>query len=275
MEHNRSLNQSFDICVPSWNSLEYLKLMVAGIRKHSSLKHVIRVHDNGSTDGTQEWLTKQQIPFTRSEENEGFCGINHALKKAQTEHVMMFNTDMIPLPGWDLEIVKQINYFKRRNIKAFTISSCLIEPAGGNPEYDQSDWGKDAATYNEAGLLKHFKDNMTSLMSRHNTNQYSHPVLMPTDMLKRCGYLDVSYFPGWAVDHDIAARAYFQAECRHFVMLGKSRVYHFSSKTFSKLPPEVKAKHGEDIFLNNWGISVQAFRSRLKVKSPYVTSSNH
>jgi GT2 family glycosyltransferase len=264
---------NFEICIPTWNSLDYLKLCVKGIQTNSSLQHAIRVHDNGSTDGTEDWLKVNKIQYTRTETNEGFCGVNHALKRVTTDHVMIFNSDMYPLPGWDLEIVKQLNYFKRKGVKQYTISSCLIEPTGANPEYDIEDFGADARNFDEQRLLRTFKAMRGRYNMKKDTVQYSHPILLPTAMLKRMGYLDVDYFPGWAVDHDIAARAYFQAECRHFVMLGKSRVYHFSSKTFKKLPDELRARHCEDLFLNKWGRTVHSFRQLIGVTQPYVNQA--
>ncbi len=260
----------FDIAIPTWNSLEYLQICVKGIQQNSALPHRIIVHNNGSTDGTKEWLQAQGIELTSTPENKGFCGVNYALRQVTADHVMVMNSDMYPLPGWDLEINKQINLFKRIGLKAYTISSCLIEPTGFNPEYDIENCGTTAENFDEDKLLKHFKSQRHRYYSRKDTVQYSHPILLPTSLMERIGYFDPEYFPGWACDHDLAARAWYRGECRHFVMLGKSRVYHFSSKTFKKLPPEIQAQHGEDLFYNKWNVSVPYFRQILGVAHNYV-----
>jgi GT2 family glycosyltransferase len=260
---------SFDICIPTWNSLDYLKLAVKSIESNSFLNHKILIHDNASTDGTGDWIEEHGIFYTQSKTNEGFCGVNHCLKRVESDHVMIFNSDMYALPGWDLEILKAMNAFKRKSIKEYTISSCLVEPTGHNPEYDIENFGADAKNFDEKQILRTFKEMRSRYYRRKDTVQYSHPILMPTAMMKRMGYLDPEYFPGWAVDHDIAARAYYNAGCRNFVMLGKSRVYHFSSATFKQLPEKLRNRHCEDLFQGKWNQPVHAFRQMIGVTRPY------
>jgi glycosyltransferase involved in cell wall biosynthesis len=256
------------ICIPSWNSLEYLKILLPSIKLNSRIPTQIIVVDNGSTDGTAEWLVSRQslAQFVLKDKNEGFCGVNWALKLAKHPYCMIVNTDMYMLPGWDFAIMHQINTFKREKIDRFTISSCLIEPVGNNPEYDIFYAGHDAQTFDEKKLLQYFS---TAQPKKANTTQYSHPILMPKFMLEEVNYLDLEYFPGWSVDHDMPM-SFYQKGCRNFIMLGNSRVFHFSSKTFTKLPAEIKNKHGQDIFERKWGISVDEFRNKLKIAQPYA-----
>jgi glycosyltransferase involved in cell wall biosynthesis len=255
------------ICIPTWNSLEYLKILIASIKKNTKLPHEIIVHDNGSTDGTMFWLLQNNIKTTCSEKNLGFCGVNYPLKSSKYPYCMIVNSDMYMLPGWDLAMMSQINAFKKAKIDRFTISSCLIEPTGNNPEYDIFYAGHDAATFDENKLLQYFS---TAQPKKSSTIQYSHPILMPKFMLEEVNYLDESYFPGWAVDHDMPM-SFYQKDCRNFIMLGNSRVFHFSSKTFNKLPSEVKNRNGQDIFEKKWNVSVDEFRKRLKIAQPYAT----
>lgn len=257
----------FSICIPNYNSLEYLKLAIMGIKKHTKIPYEILVHENGSVDRTEQWLIENKIKYTKSENNLGFCGVNQALKIAKYPYCFIFNSDMIPMPGWDLAIMSQINAFKRQNKTRFTISSCLIEPLGNNPEYDIFYAGHDATTFNEKELFNWW--HRTRLV-RQNTTQYSHPILIPKFMLEEVNYLDETYFPGWAVDHDLPMSLYKKG-CRDFIMLGNSRVYHFSSATFKKLPAEIKNKDGQDIFQKKWGISVEQFRKSLNIASQYDT----
>lgn len=260
---------SFEICVPSWNSLPYLKILLDGINKNSVFRHTVTVHDNGSTDGTGEWLKTNNINHTKTPTNLGFCGVNVALRNVQADHVMIFNSDMYPLPGWDLETHKQINLFKRYDISNYTISSCLVEPTGANPEYEIRNFGTDCDAFDRENLVKDFFDNRSFYLSRKDTVQYSHPILLPTKMLQEIGFMDEEYFPGWASDHDLAARAYFRAGCRNFVMLGKSKVYHFSSKTFQQLPDEIRRRDGQDIFQKKWNMSVDHFRSLIGIRNEF------
>jgi glycosyltransferase involved in cell wall biosynthesis len=264
----QSLNGNFDICIPAYNSLEYLKKCVESIQKNSTFGHRIYVHDNGSTDGTEEWLkSRNDIVYTRSATNEGFCAVNNVLKIATAPYIMIFNCDMYVLPDWDLFIYKQIvNFVNVRRINKFTISCSLIEPVGHNPEYIIRDFGTDISGFRENQLLDDFYRNRARYLNSLDTIQYSHPILLPRTMLHLIGYMDPAYFPGWASDHDLAAGAFFTAHCRDFVMLGKSKVYHFSSKTFQKLPEEIRNRHGQDIFRKKWGMSADEFRTMINIR---------
>jgi len=260
----------FSICVPSYNSLDYLKILHGSLKKNTRVKYELIVHDNGSTDGTLQWLEENNVIHTKSAENKGFTGVNEAIKKAKYEYIAVFNSDMYALPTWDTEVYKQINRFKANNIDKFTISCCLIEPLGDNPEYVVSYFGHDTETFDEEGLLDDFLANKNTKYKKENTTQYSHPIVLPAKMFNDMGLFDESYFPGWSVDHDLAVEAY-KIGCRNFIMLTSARVYHFISKTFTKLPENIKRKDGQDVFLKKWNMTVEDFRKQLKIAQPFGT----
>jgi GT2 family glycosyltransferase len=252
------------ICIPSYNSVEYLKILIHSIRKNTKIPHEIIVHDNGSYDETMILIREAGILHTFSNENLGFCGVNQALKRAKYSYCMIWNSDMFALPGWDFAIINQIKKFKANKIDRFTISSCLVEPTG-NPEYDYFDAGTTSETFNEQKLLSWYS--MTKPV-KPDTVQYSHPILVPKFMLEEVGYLDERYWPGWGVDHDLP-KSLYEKGCRNFVMLGNSRVYHFSSATFKKLKPEDNKKDGQDVFVSKWGLTYEQFRDNLGIRKPF------
>ena len=79
------------------------------------------------------------------------------------------------------------------------------------------------------------------------------------------GGVDIDYPFGLATDHDIAARAY-SVGCRHFKMLGNSRVYHFIGQTIRKIPNRPDA---EPIFEQKWGLTIQKFRDRMNIAKSF------
>jgi GT2 family glycosyltransferase len=258
--------KKLSICVPTWNSLHYLKLLKGSLNRNTTIPYELIVHDNGSTDGTVDWLYDNDIHFTRTLINKGFAGVNHALMAAETPYVMIVNSDMYALPGWDEEIFKQIKVFELNKIDRFTISSCLVEP-GYNPEYTTGLFGNDYSSFDEEGLLNDFRTNRQKYF-KPNTVQYSHPILAPRFMYEEIGYLDEEFFPGWSLDHWMPW-AMHRKGCNNSVMLGNSRFYHFISKTFTQLPNDVKSQDGQDLFLKKTGITVEQFRTSLNLKTPY------
>ena len=257
----------FSVVLPSWNSLEYLKILYGSLKRNTKVRYELIVHDNASTDDTLAWLKENNIKHTRSEENEGYSAINHAVEKASYPYIVLVNSDHYMLPGWDIEIVKNINKFKQSNISKFLLSLCVIEPDGYNPECVIHDCGCDSKAFNEEELLRYYFIKCGK-RDKIDTNQYSQPSCLSRALWDEIGGMDVDYFPGWAIDHDFVARLY-RAGCRNFLLIGKAKTYHFSSKTFSKLPKEIKDKHGQDIFLKKWGVAADEMRKRFKIARAY------
>jgi len=255
----------FSICLCSWNDLEFLKILYRGITRNTKVPYELIVHDNGSEDNTEKWLIENKIKYSRSERNEGVAAVNYAVEQAKFDYIVDINSDMFSLPNWDTTILKQIKKFEKEGIKKYTISSCLIEPLGYNPEYTIQYFGHTPETFNEELLMKEYLHNFRK-WQKADTCQYSHPITMPKSLWNEFGGADMSYEYGIGTDHDIPACAY-GAGCRNFIMLGASRVYHFICQTVRKLPEN--RSDGQQKFLDKWGISVDEFRKRMKIAQPY------
>ena len=98
------------LLIPSWNNLEYLRLCVDSVRRHSALPIQIIVHVNDGRDGTLEWVkTQPDVDFTYSVENVGVCyALNHARSLAKGEYIVYINDDMYVCPGWDTVLMAEV-----------------------------------------------------------------------------------------------------------------------------------------------------------------------
>jgi GT2 family glycosyltransferase/SAM-dependent methyltransferase len=90
------------IVVLTWNQLTYTQLCLESVRKHTHLPYELIVVDNGSTDGTVEWLGEQpDLRLIRNAENLGFPkAANQGLAAARGENVLLLNNDTVVSPGW-------------------------------------------------------------------------------------------------------------------------------------------------------------------------------
>lgn len=255
------------IALASWNDLEYLKILIKSIKRNTKIRHEIIVHDNGSIDGTEAWLKSNNIKYTRTPENVGVGGVNYAVNEAKYPFIVDINADMYVLPYWDVALYSQINKFQKQGKDKFTISSCLIEPNGNNPEYSIRYHGDTPESFDEEKLISDYQTNLHH-SPKKDTTQYSHPITMPKTLWDSFGGVDLGYKYGIATDHDIAASAYSKG-CRDFIMLGNSRVYHFISKTIRKLPADRPT--GEQFFFDKWKISISDFRNKLEIAKDYKT----
>ena len=57
----------FSILIPTFNNIDYLKLCIESIKKNSKYNHQIILHINEGTDGTLDYVKKNNIQYTYSE----------------------------------------------------------------------------------------------------------------------------------------------------------------------------------------------------------------
>ena len=95
------------IALLNYNGKTHLENYLPSVVKHS-IGHEIVVIDNGSTDGSLQFLEINfpQVKTIAYAKNYGFCGgYNKALKSLNTELVVLLNTDVQVSAGWIEPIV--------------------------------------------------------------------------------------------------------------------------------------------------------------------------
>ena len=82
----------FSVIIPTWNNLEFLKLCVDSLRKHSQYDHEIIIHVNDGSDGTLAWVKAQGLKYSHTEKNIGVClAVNHLAAQTSREWVLYMN----------------------------------------------------------------------------------------------------------------------------------------------------------------------------------------
>ncbi len=94
------------IIILCWNNLEYTKQAIASIQTSTWLDYILVPVDNGSTDGTPEYLRNLAeihawIKPVFLKYNTGFAGgINAGLATVTTEFIAILNNDVVMTSGW-------------------------------------------------------------------------------------------------------------------------------------------------------------------------------
>jgi GT2 family glycosyltransferase len=95
------------IVIPTYNGRELLRCCLASIERHRPDARAypieIVVVDNGSADGTAEWLaqTRPAIRLVRLERNGGFCAAaNAGIAAARGRFIQLLNNDTEVTAGW-------------------------------------------------------------------------------------------------------------------------------------------------------------------------------
>jgi glycosyltransferase involved in cell wall biosynthesis len=95
------------IIIPCWNQLEFTRQCVRALLRHTRPSWELILIDNGSTDGTGEYLAGLQdaapVPVTviANETNRGFpAAINQGLHEARGEYLVLLNNDVVVTDAW-------------------------------------------------------------------------------------------------------------------------------------------------------------------------------
>ena len=242
----------FSIIIPSWNNLDFLKTCIASLQKNSRYQHQIILHLNEGIDGSREWAELQHIDYTASAENIGICyAMNLARSLATSELLVYFNDDMYACPDWDYWLYEEV---KQQTSPFFFFSSTMIEPryTGNHCAIAPLDFGSSPKEFNEAALLANYQ-----IPEKRDWNGATWPPsVLPVLLWDMVGGYSSEFSPGMYSDPDFSMKLW-HAGVRNFKGLGKSRVYHFMSRSTSKL--NKKKINGAKVFLNKWGISSNIF----------------
>lgn len=94
------------LVILTFNQLDYTKKAVESIGRHTPEPHEIIFVDNGSSDGTLDWLQAltdrdPRYRLIANGLNLGFAkGCNQGIEAARGEFILLLNNDVIVTPGW-------------------------------------------------------------------------------------------------------------------------------------------------------------------------------
>lgn len=94
---------SYTILIPSFNGLALLKKHLPAVVKFSSKADAIIVVDDGSTDGTAEFLKNEypNIKVIHNRLNLGFTkSVNLGVESLESDYIVLLNNDVEPIAGY-------------------------------------------------------------------------------------------------------------------------------------------------------------------------------
>ncbi|MFT5315251.1 MAG: GT2 family glycosyltransferase [Candidatus Krumholzibacteriia bacterium] len=244
------------VIVLTFNALSFTRQCAASLLAHTDSRHEIIFVDNGSTDGTVDFLRElasahDQVKTITNADNLGFAaGNNVGLAAATGRHMVLLNSDTVVTNGW-LE--------------------CLIQAAEDNPRAGLIG----PVTNNISGLQKlsavgYDQESLAGLeeFAARQTREFKGRadqtlritgfcLLIKREVLARIGGLAEVFGIGNYEDNDYCLRAHLAGfEC---LIARDCFIHHFGSASFEAAGVDyVTQIHQQwDIFKNKWGIPAE------------------
>ena len=211
------------------------------------------VLDNGSTDGTVEYLNEvnerkdPRVKIIINPENSGFAGGNNiAIDQATGEFIMLLNNDTVITKGWLTNAVKHMENDPKCGMCGAVTNSIGNEAMIG-------------VNYKNLKELASFAFQYTRI---HNNETYTNVdrlamfcTLIRKDIMDKYGKLDANYQVGMFEDDDYAQVV--KSAGYKLIIAEDVFVHHVNNASFKKLQSEEYKKifeKNKKLFEEKWGV---------------------
>ncbi len=227
MRSRNKKSPTVTVVVVNWNGRKFISKSLEGLRNQVFGNFSVIVVDNGSEDGSVDFI-KQNFPeveVVELKENRGFCAANNiALERVRTKYAALLNNDASPDSRWLWELVNALE----KNPEAGSAASkilCMDSPG-------IVDRAGDAYTAAGAGALRGRGQPSESFRETEFVfGACAAAALYRMDMLRNVGLFDETFFL-ICEDVDLSFRAQLMGyKC---VFEPKAIVYHMVSKSIER-----------------------------------------
>ena len=250
------------IIILVYNQLSYTKLCVDSIIRNTSEPFELIFVDNGSVDGTREYLEEiknkiERVKIIVNDENIGFAlGNNQAFQDARGEYILLLNNDVIVGPGWLSGLQRGIE------------SGSTIGLVGPRSNYVAGVQLVEGATYgNSVQEIEAFCGEWTG---KHWADGFKTDriigfcMLVKREVIEKIGGLDRQFSDGNFGDDDFCLRANIAGF--EIWVCNDVFIHHFGSRTFIGAGIDYR-----EAMLENW----QRFKAKWEISPEREMSSGY
>lgn len=234
------------------NQLEYTRQCLESVLKHTREPYELVLVDNGSSDGTLDYLEEirrrrrsARTVVLRNETNHGYvAGCNQALEQIKGQYVVFLNNDTILTAGWLEGLVGRLLREWPSAGLVGPVSNGAMDAQCIRPDYtDLADLDVFAARRRQA-----FAGKMQAVQ-----RLTGFCLLIRREVLERIGRLDERYGMGFFEDDDLCVRAR-EAGYRLLIALDVY-VHHFGNRTFQQLGLDTRQQleANFELYRAKWG----------------------
>lgn len=241
------------VIVLTYNNLEINKLCINSILEKTAYpNYELIVVDNGSSDGTREYLSElsekvSKVKVILNKENIGFAGGNNVgMKEAEGDYIVLLNNDTVITRGWLTALSKHME-----NDKMIGMCGPVTNSIGNE--------AKIKVDYHSMGELEKFSYGYTM---KHLNEEYQDIkvlalfcTMISRKVINECGYLDETYGVGMFEDDDYSEAV--KAKGYSLVIAEDAFIHHFEGVSFNKLESEefmALFNKNKELFEKKWNV---------------------
>ena len=246
------------IVIPVHNNLEMTEACLDSIKAYTPEEHEVIVVDNGSTDRTQECISRRKgIKVIRNEENLGFArAVNVGIRASSGNYVVVLNNDVLVTPGW----LSNLLYCAESDPVVGAVG-----PVTGNCSGVQKipvsfqtpeEMFRFAERWNRPDPEKWFET----------ARLVAFCLLVKREVFDRVGFFDERFGQGNFEDDDFCLRV--QLAGYKLLVAGDTYVHHIGSATFakSKVDYGMLMSVNQGKFAHKWGSRLSGFIASYRQK---------
>jgi GT2 family glycosyltransferase len=237
------------IVILTRNQLGYTRACVEGIARTTPEPHELVFVDNGSDDGTLEYL--RSLPdavVIDNGENLGFGGgCNQGIAASLGERILLLNNDVVPAPGWLGALHDALDPSPSAGLAGPRTNRIV-----GSQQVDHVGYDEETLDGLDAWAARWCADHAGQRTPAQRLVGFC--VLLERAVVERIGGFDLRYAIGNFEDDDLSLRAAVAGFDR--LVAEDSFVHHFGSRTFAGEGIDYTASIAANLrrFRDAWGI---------------------
>ncbi|MEM9290101.1 MAG: glycosyltransferase family 2 protein [Acidobacteriota bacterium] len=221
--------ESVAVAIVSWNGRQHLETCLPALAKQRDpgVPWRVMVLDNGSSDGTVEWLRREhpRVEVVASEVNLGFCSANNRLvEESDADAVIFLNNDTRPQEDWLAALVDE---FRAAPEDVAAVSGMIVDWEG-----ERLDFAKGVMTFDGHAFQLDFRRPLDQVKLPAAGSELPFGcggnVLVRRDSYLQAGGFDPAYF-AYLEDVDLGWRLWSGGE--RVLFTPQAVVHHRSSAT--------------------------------------------